>query len=60
MVGRSQSRDLQALIVTMHHVLCHGWYMSARLRDEMQSMPTPEQVVPALERLATGDATPGT
>jgi hypothetical protein len=60
MVGRSRSRGLQALIVTMHHVLCHGWSMSAPLRDGMQSMPTPEQVVPALERLATGVATPGT
>jgi hypothetical protein len=38
-----------------------GLLPSARpIRDEMQSMPTPERVVPALERPAAGDATPGT
>jgi UDP:flavonoid glycosyltransferase YjiC (YdhE family) len=31
-----------------------------RIRDELLSMPTPEQVVPVLERLAAGGATPGT
>jgi MGT family glycosyltransferase len=31
-----------------------------RIKDEMESMPTPAQVVPVLEGLAAGGATPGT
>lgn len=54
--------DGELLRATVHRLVDDQELVSSarRIRDELLSMPIPEDVVPVLERLAAGGATPGT